>query len=297
MSNCKRTVFEGCATAIITPFRDGAVDRAALENIIEFQIVQGADAIVVCGTTGEAATLDDVERREVITIAVETAHGRIPIIAGTGCNNIGKAVELSRFASELGADAVMTVTPYYNKAGKSGLIKSFEAIADAVNVPVIIYNVPSRTGIDIPLEVYGALAEHENICAVKEASGNIVTVEEILEHFGDKLDVYSGCDDMILPVLSVGGRGVVSVISNIVPSKVHELCASYNAGNRKASAKLQLELLELIRACFSEVNPIPIKTAMAIMGFCENEMRLPLCELDDKKKQNLKSVLERYALI
>ena len=297
MSNHKKTVFTGCATALITPFSGGEVDYDSLGRIIEYQINGGADAIVVCGTTGESATLSDDERREIISFSVNAAKGRIPVIAGTGCNNIGKAVTLSKYASDCGADAVMTVTPYYYKASASGLVKSFTSIADNVNIPVIIYNVPSRTGIDIPLDVYAELAHHDNICAVKEASGNIVTVEKIIEKCGDKLDIYSGNDDMTVPVMAVGGRGVISVVSNILPQNVHDICAAFDAGNIKESARLQNNLLELIGACFSEVNPIPIKTAAALMGLCKSEMRLPLCELDGVKLASLKKTLAKYGLI
>lgn len=297
MSKNKKSVFFGCATALITPFKNGKIDFDALDGIIEFQISGGADALVVCGTTGESATLSDDERREIILHSVERVGARVPVIAGTGCNNIKKAVELSRFASEVGADAVMSVTPYYNKASESGLIKSFTAIADSVQVPVIIYNVPSRTGVDIPISVYKRLAEHENIRAVKEASGSMVAVERILEVCDGMLDVYSGNDDMILPVISVGGCGVVSVVSNVVPQAVHELCEACFACRREYAAMLQLKLLALVRACFCEVNPIPIKAAASLMGLCENELRLPLCELDSLKHDELARVISEYGLI
>ncbi|MBQ7821390.1 MAG: 4-hydroxy-tetrahydrodipicolinate synthase [Clostridia bacterium] len=297
MNSFGKTVFNGCATALITPFSQGAVDYASLGDLIEFQIASEADAIVVCGTTGESATLSDDERRSIIAFSVDKAKGRLPVIAGTGCNNIEKAVELSRYASDVGADAVMTVTPYYNKASAAGLIKSFTAIADSVNIPVIIYNVPSRTGIDIPLDVYAVLAEHENIRGVKEASGNIVTVEKIIEKCGDKLDIYSGNDDMTVPVMAVGGKGVVSVVSNIAPKAVHDVCAAFDSGDISKSAELQSRLLELIDICFFEVNPIPVKTAASLMGLCSDEMRLPLCGLDESKLQKLKTVLKKYDLI
>lgn len=294
MSGKKKTVFKGCATALITPFSKGAVDYESLGRLIEFQISEGADALVVCGTTGEVATLDDDERRKVISFSVTKVAGRIPVIAGTGCNNINKAVELSKYAGECGADAVMTVTPYYNKASANGLIKSFTKIADNVKIPVMLYNVPSRTGIDIPIHVYKELSQHENICAVKEASGNIVTVEKILDSCADGLDVYSGNDDMTLPVLSVGGIGVVSVVSNILPKKVHDLCDTFEMGQIRKSAQIQLELLEIINAMFSEINPIPVKSAASLIGLCSNEMRLPLCELDAHKLRELIKVLKKY---
>ncbi|MBO7148808.1 MAG: 4-hydroxy-tetrahydrodipicolinate synthase [Clostridia bacterium] len=297
MSNCKNKVFKGCATALITPFSNGKTDYESLGRLIEFQIVEKADALVVCGTTGESATLSEGERRELISYAVKKVNGRVPVIAGTGCNNISSAVSLSRYAYECGADAVMTVTPYYNKASAAGLYKSFTSIADAVKIPVILYNVPSRTGIDIPIWLYKELACHENICAVKEASGNIVTVAKILEGCDGKLDVYSGNDDMTLPVLALGGSGVVSVVSNIMPRRVHDMCACFEEGRIKESARIQLELLRLIGACFSEINPIPVKTMASLMGLCSDEMRLPLCALSDKETDALKNVMRGYMLI
>ena len=292
----KKTVFKGCATALITPFVGDSVDFESLERLIEFQIKEGANAIVVCGTTGESATLSDDERRDIIEFAVKKANKRIPLIAGTGCNNVEKARELSAFASDCGADAVMTVTPYYNKASKLGLVKSFEKIADSVKIPVILYNVPSRTGVDIPLDVYKELEAHENIAGVKEASGNIVTVAKILENC-KKLCVYSGNDDMALPVMALGGMGVVSVVSNIIPKKVAEMCDEFFSGHTEISAKIQKELLTLIEAMFFEVNPIPVKTAACLMGLCSDQMRLPLCELDTNKLEYLKNVLTRYGII
>ncbi len=297
MAKSKKTVFTGCATALITPFKSGEVDYDSLGRLIEFQINEGADAIVVCGTTGESATLSDDERRAIIAFAVDKADKRIPVIAGTGCNNIDTAVKLSSYACRCQADAVMTVTPYYNKASAEGLIKSFSAIADAVDIPVILYNVPSRTGVDIPLEVYKRLSEHENICAVKEASGNITTVQRIINACDGRLDVYSGNDDMALPVMALGGCGVVSVVSNILPGPVHTMCARVAGGDIKESARIQSSLLELIDACFCEVNPIPVKTAAHLMGLCSSEMRLPLCELDECRYKRLRSVLEKYSLI
>ncbi|MBQ4137401.1 MAG: 4-hydroxy-tetrahydrodipicolinate synthase [Clostridia bacterium] len=297
MSDCKKRVFKGCATALITPFSKGSIDYESLERLIEFEINEKADALVVCGTTGESATLSDDERRNLISFAVEKVNGRVPVIAGTGCNNISNAVSLSSFASECGADAVMTVTPYYNKASAAGLYKSFTAIADAVKIPVILYNVPSRTGIDIPLWLYKELAAHENICAVKEASGNIVTVASILESCEGKLEVYSGNDDMTLPVLALGGSGVVSVVSNVMPRRVHDLCRAFEEGRVRESAQIQLELLRLIKVCFSQVNPIPVKTMASLMGLCSDEMRLPLCALSDKEIDALKSVMREYGLL
>ncbi len=296
MSKINKVVFEGCATAIITPFKDGEIDYNSLKQIIDEQIDCGIGALVVCGTTGESATLSDDERRGVIKCSIEYSNGRIPIIAGCGCNNISKAVELAKYSDECGADAVMTVTPYYNKASKSGLIKSFCAVADAINIPLMLYNVPSRTGMDIPIEVYKVLADHDNICAVKEASGNIVTCARILEACDGKLDLYSGCDECIVPTMSLGGKGVISVISNILPRRVCEMCKYCLDGDFVNGACIQLELMKLIRILFDEVNPIPIKCACALMGMCSDEMRLPLCPLDDRQLKKLKSVMLEYGI-
>ncbi len=297
MQKEKKSVFEGVATAVITPFSKGKVDFESLGNIIEFQISEGADAIVVCGTTGESATLDDSEKREMIEYSVKKVSGRIPVIAGTGCNNISKAVSLSRFAGESGADAILAVTPYYNKASKDGLVKSFNAIADAAGIPVLLYNVPSRTGMDIPIDVYKALSSHENIYGVKEASGSISLAEKILNECDGNFDVYSGNDDLTLPTMAIGGKGVVSVVSNVVPARMHNMCRLALCGKTNEAGREQLALLKLIDALFSEVNPIPVKTAMHLMGLCSDEMRLPLCSLDEVKLSALKSCMAEYKLI
>ena len=293
----KHTVFTGAAVAIITPFRDGKVDYDALGRIIEFQIKGGTDAIVICGTTGEASTLTDEEHRECIRYAVEKTAGRIPVIAGTGSNDTDYAIELSRYACDVGADALLLVTPYYNKATPKGLIKSFTAVADAVNKPIILYNVPSRTGVNISLPVYRELAKHERIVATKEASGNISQIAEAIAECGDSLDVYSGNDDQIVPILSLGGKGVISVLSDVMPRETHDICQLYFDGKVKESAKLQLELLDLINALFCEVNPIPAKTALAMMGYCTEEMRLPLCEMEAATRARLTEALKKHNLI
>ena len=293
----KQTVFTGAAVAIITPFRDGKVDYEALGRLIEFQIKGSTDAIVICGTTGEASTLTDEEHRECIRFAVEKTAGRIPVIAGTGSNDTDYAIELSRYACDVGADALLLVTPYYNKATPKGLIKSFTAVADAVNKPVILYNVPSRTGVNITLPVYRELAKHERIVATKEASGNISQIAEIIAECGDSLDVYSGNDDQIVPILSLGGKGVISVLSDVMPRETHDICQLYFDGKVKESAKLQLELLDLINALFCEVNPIPAKTALSMMGYCSEEMRLPLCEMEAATRARLTEALKKHNLI
>lgn len=297
MSKLKNTIFTGAATAIITPFKNGSVDYASFKGIIEQQIAGSIDAIVVAGTTGEAATLTHEEHMECMKFVVDTVAGRVPVIAGTGSNDTAYAIELSQYACEIGADALLLVTPYYNKATAKGLTKSFLATAEATNKPIILYNVPSRTGCNIPLSVYKELAKHERIVAVKEASGNISAIAELIAECGDSLDVYSGNDDQIVPIMSLGGKGVISVLSNVVPKETHDMTKLCLEGDFKAAAALQLKYLDLINALFCEVNPIPAKTAMAEMGFCDVEMRLPLCEMEDATKARLLTSLKKHGLI
>lgn len=296
MSN-KQTVFRGAAVAIVTPFCNNVVDYDALGRLIDRQIESSTDAIVICGTTGESSTLTDEEHRECIRYCVERAAGRVPVIAGTGSNDTDYAIELSRYACEVGADALLLVTPYYNKATPKGLIKSFTAVADATDKPIILYNVPSRTGVNITLPVYKELAKHERIVAAKEASGNISAIAELIAECGDILDVYSGNDDQIVPILSLGGKGVISVLSNVVPRETHDICQLYFDGKTTEAAKLQLKLLKLANTLFCEVNPVPVKTAMGLLGLCSDEMRLPLCEMDDANREKLISVMKSYNLI
>ena len=297
MSKLKNTIFTGAATAIITPFKNGSVDYASFKGIIEQQIAGNIDAIVVAGTTGEAATLTHEEHMECMKFVVDTVAGRVPVIAGTGSNDTAYAIELSQYACEIGADALLLVTPYYNKATAKGLTKSFLATAEATNKPIILYNVPSRTGCNIPLSVYKELAKHERIVAVKEASGNISAIAELIAECGDSLDIYSGNDDQIVPIMSLGGKGVISVLSNVAPKETHEMTRLCLEGDFKSAAALQLKYLDLINALFCEVNPIPAKTAMAEMGFCDVEMRLPLCEMEDATKARLLTSLKKHGLI
>lgn len=297
MSKLKNTIFTGAATAIITPFKNGSVDYASFKGIIEQQIAGNIDAIVVAGTTGEAATLTHEEHMECMKFVVDTVAGRVPVIAGTGSNDTAYAIELSQYACEIGADALLLVTPYYNKATAKGLTKSFLATAEATNKPIILYNVPSRTGCNIPLSVYKELAKHERIVAVKEASGNISAIAELIAECGDSLDIYSGNDDQIVPIMSLGGKGVISVLSNVAPKETHEMTRLCLEGDFKAAAALQLKYLDLINALFCEVNPIPAKTAMAEMGFCDVEMRLPLCEMEEATKARLLTSLKKHGLI
>lgn len=293
----KKTVFKGAATAIITPLDENGVDYIKFAKLIEWQIKEGINAIVVCGTTGESSTLTDEEHKEAISFAVKQVNGRVPVIAGTGSNDTDYALSLTKFACEAGADAVLVVTPYYNKATQNGLIQMFTKIADASTKPVILYNVPSRTGVNITPETCAVLAEHPNICAIKEASGNISQIAKTAALVKGKMDVYSGNDDQIAPVLSLGGIGVISVLSNVMPKKTVEMCDSYFKGDTARCTELQLELLPLINALFSEVNPIPVKAAMAAMGWCENYVRLPLTCMEKDNEQKLLKLMAEQNLI
>ena len=292
-----KPIFRGAATALITPLTREGVDYAAFGRLIDWQIAQGVSALVIAGTTGEGATLSDREHKDVIRYAVEHTAGRVPIIAGTGSNNTAHAIELSRYACEVGADALLVVTPYYNKATQSGLVQSYFAIADAVTKPMILYNVPSRTDVNIAPETYLKLAEHPNIAAIKEANGDLSKIVSTMALVGDKLDLYSGNDDLIVPLLSLGGCGVISVLSNVMPAQTEQICSRFFSGDTQGSAKLQLELLPLIHALFSEVNPIPVKAAMHAMGFCEDFVRLPLTVMEAPHRAVLLSLLQQYGLI
>ena len=293
----KKTVFTGAATAIITPFKGNEIDYEAFGRLLDWQIAEGIDAIVVCGTTGEASTLTDEEHREAIRFAVERVGGRVPVIAGTGSNDTAYAIELSKYACEVGADALLLVTPYYNKATQKGLIESFLAVANACDKPIILYNVPSRTGCNILPKTAAILAEHPNIVAIKEASGNISQIAELIALTRGKLDVYSGNDDQIVPILSLGGKGVISVLSNPMPRATSEMCHKFFAGDVAGSAKLQLDLLPLVNALFCEVNPIPVKAAMAAMGFCENYVRLPLTAMEPENEAKLLGLMREQGLL
>lgn len=297
MSMTKPTIFTGAAVAVVTPFRNGQIDYPAFDRILEDQIARGTDAIVVAGTTGEAATLTHEEHCDLVAHAVETVAGRVPVIAGTGSNDTAYGIELSRAACDAGADALLLVTPYYNKATPKGLIKNFLETADATNKPIILYNVPSRTGVNIPLSVYKELAKHERIVAVKEASGNISAVAALAAECGKDLDIYSGNDDQIVPILSLGGKGVISVLSNVMPKETHDIVADYLGGNAARATEMQLKLLDLIDALFCEVNPVPAKTAMAMLGFCTEEFRLPLCEMEDANRAKLTAAMKKHGLL
>jgi len=294
----KEILFTGAATALVTPFHaDGSVDYETFGKLIDWQIAGGIDALVICGTTGESSTLTDEEHKECIRFAAEKIAGRVPMIAGTGSNDTEYAAALSQYACEVGADALLLVTPYYNKTTPKGLIKNFLDTANRVTKPIILYNVPSRTGVNIPLSVYRELAKHERIIAAKEASGNMSQIAEIAAALSDTLAIYSGNDDQIVPILSLGGMGVISVLSNVLPKETHDICAKFMAGDVLGSRKLQLELLELINALFIEVNPIPVKTACGLMGLCSDTMRLPLCEMEDKNKAVLIAAMQKAGLL
>ncbi len=293
----RNPIFRGAATALITPLTANGVDYGALGRLIDWQIAEGIDALVIAGTTGEGSTLTYEEHQEAIRFSVNRAAGRVPIIAGTGSNDARRAITLSRFACDVGADGLLVVTPYYNKATQKGLVAMFTAIADAVTKPIILYNVPSRTGVNIEPATYAALADHPNIAAIKEANGNISKIVETAALVGDRLDIYSGNDDQIVPILSMGGCGVISVLSNIMPARTAELCRRFFEGDVAGSAKMQCELLPLISALFCEVNPIPVKAAMAAMGWCENILRLPLTPMEEDHWQKLRALMAAQGLL
>lgn len=294
----KNTIFTGAGVAIVTPMNpDGSVNYAVLGELIEMQIAGGTDAVIICGTTGESSTLTDDEHRECIRYTVEKVNKRVPVIAGTGSNDTAYAVELSKDAEEMGADALLLVTPYYNKASQRGLVAHFTAIADAVNIPVILYNVPSRTGVNISLDTYKTLAEHKNIAAAKEASGNISAIARLIAECGDKLDIYSGNDDQIVPIMALGGKGVISVLSNVLPRETHEIARLCLENNCAEAARLSAKYLDLANSLFMDVNPIPVKEALNMMGISAGPCRLPLCEMEEAKKEALRAALKNAGLI
>ncbi|MBR7070945.1 MAG: 4-hydroxy-tetrahydrodipicolinate synthase [Clostridia bacterium] len=292
----KKTVFKGIATALITPLNEEGIDYEQFGRLIDWQIAEGINGLVVCGTTGEGSTLSDDEHREAIRFAVQRAAGRVPIIAGTGSNDTAYALDLTKSACESGADAVLVVTPYYNKATQKGLIRLFTDIADVATAPVILYNVPSRTGVNIAPQTVAALAEHPNISGIKEASGNISAIAEIQALCRDKIDLYSGNDDQIVPILSLGGKGCISVLSNPLPRQTVEICDRFFAGDVAGAAELQLRLLPLIQALFLEVNPIPVKSAMATMGFCKEYLRAPLTVMEDEHRAVLLNEMKKAGI-
>lgn len=292
----REPLFTGVGTALVTPMTKDGVDYEHFKKLIDFQIESGVKAFIVCATTGEAPTLADDEHCKAIQFAVEHVAGRAAIIAGTGSNDTNHAIMMTKHACEMGVDGILAVTPYYNKPTQLGLIKSFEAIADASKKPVILYNVPGRTSVNIEPKTYAVLGDHPNIVAVKEANGNISKIVELFALAGDKLDVYSGNDDQIVPILAMGGKGVISVLSNVVPKKTVEICSRFFAGDVAGSAKIQCELMPLIKALFSQTNPIPAKAALARMGYCEDYMRLPLTPMEEPLRAELYRVMDAMGL-
>jgi len=293
----KDIIFTGAAVAIVTPFTEDGVNFEELKKLIDFNIENGTDAIVIAGTTGESSTMSDEEHKETIRFTVEYVNKRVPVIAGTGSNDTAYALELSKYAESVGASGLLIVTPYYNKTTQSGLVKHFNYIADRVNVPIILYNVPSRTGVNIEPETYLELSKHPRIVATKEASGDLSAVAKIKSLCGDNLTIYSGNDEQILPILSLGGKGVISVLSNVIPKETHDICNLYFEGKVKESSELQIKYLDLINALFIEVNPIPVKTALGLMGYNVGPLRMPLFEMEDKTLEVLRKELASNNLI
>ena len=288
------SIFTGSAVALVTPFINNQVDYKALEKLIEWHLEAKTDAIVVCGTTGESCTLSKDEKKDVIAFTIKKVSGRVPVIAGTGGNNTQEAIEMSLFAEGIGADALLLVTPYYNKTTQRGLVAHYFAIADQVNIPIILYNVPSRTGLNIQPETVKELATHKNIVAIKEASGDLSQIAKIARLCPDGFDIYSGNDDQILPVLSLGGVGVISVVANILPDETHQICELYFNGMTNAATKLQLDMLDIINALFIETNPIPVKAALEIMGKINGELRLPLIPISDSNRELLIESIKNF---
>lgn len=293
----EKTIFQGVATAIVTPMNENGVDYDAFGRLIDWQIEQGINGLVVAGTTGEGSTLSDEEHREVLAYAVKRINGRVPCIAGTGSNDTAYAIELTKYACSIGCDAMLVVTPYYNKATQKGLVKMFNAIADASTKPIIVYNIPSRTGVNIEPATFVELAKHPRIAAIKEASGNLSKMVEEFALLDGSLDIYSGNDDQIVPTLSMGGKGVISVLSNIMPKETVAMCDAFFAGDVATAAKMQCKYLPLIQALFCEVNPIPVKAALATMGRMEGVIRLPLTEMEEDHQEKMVSIMRGFGLV
>ncbi len=292
----KESIFTGAATAIVTPMNAQGVDYPAFARMLNWQVDQGIDALVICGTTGEGSTLTDEEHRQVLQFAVNVVGGRVPMIAGTGSNDAAYAIDLTKFACSIGYDAMLLVTPYYNKTTQRGLVAFFSAIADASTKPVILYNVPSRTGVNIEPATYAKLAQHPMIAAIKEAGGNISKIVETAALVGDQLDIYSGNDDQIVPILACGGKGVISVLSNVLPAETSLLCKKFFQGDVQGAMDMQKKYLPLINALFCEVNPIPAKAATAAMGYGENYVRLPLVTMEETARQHLLSCMREVGV-
>lgn len=290
------SIFKGSGVAIITPFNENGIDYEKLRELLEWHIKDSTDAIVICGTTGEATTMTEKEKKDAIKFTVDVVNKRIPVIAGTGGNNTNTSIEMSLYAESVGVDGLLVITPYYNKTNAEGLLMHFKAINDAVKTPIILYNVPSRTNMNITPETLLKLSELNNVVAIKEASGDMSQVARMKALCGDKIDIYSGNDDQIIPILSLGGIGVISVAANIIPKTVHDMCDLYLKGDCFKATKIQLEYLELMNNLFIETNPIPVKTAMNVIGMNVGELRLPLYKMNDKNKETLVNTLKKYNL-
>lgn len=293
----KKLIFKGAGVAIVTPFTEDGINFPEFGRMIDAQIAGHTDAIIVAGTTGEAATMSDAEHKEAIKFAVEHTKGRVPVVAGTGSNDTAYAIQLSQYAEKVGADGLLLVTPYYNKCTQKGLIAHFNKIADSVNIPCILYDVPSRTGVSIKVPAYAELSKHPNIVAVKEANGDLSSILRLRFAVGDELAVYSGNDDQIVPILSLGGMGVISVLSNVAPKETHDICQLYFDGKVKEAAELQIAFTDLADALFCETNPIPAKTAMRLMGYAAGSLRMPLSEMEPENLEKLKKALKAHNLI
>lgn len=291
------TLFKGSGVALVTPYTEKGINYDELSRLLEWHISEGTDAIIICGTTGEPATMSEEEYKTIIKYTVDKVAGRVPVIAGTGSNSTSHAIASSKYAESVGADGLLLVTPYYNKATQKGLIAHFTAIANEVNIPIILYNVPGRTGVNLLPASVAELAQHKNICGIKSATGNLAQLTEVARLTDDDFDIYSGNDDIIIPTLSIGGSGVISVVANILPRDTHNIVQYYLDGNHKEALKLQLDMKALIDSIFIEVNPIPVKTAMNLMGMAAGKLRLPLCEMSEENLVILKSEMVGYGII
>lgn len=293
----KKIIFEGCGTAIVTPFTENGINFDAFGKLIEDQIKNEVDAIIVCGTTGESATMSEEEKKQAIKFVIDKVGNKTKVIAGTGSNNTMNAINMSKYATEVGADGLLVVTPFYNKTTQNGLVEHYKAIANCTDLPIVLYNVPSRTGVNILPETCYELSKINNVVAIKEASGNLSQVAKIASLCRDDLTIYSGNDDQVIPVLSLGGKGVISVISNIMPKYTHDMVKKYLEGNTEEAAKMQLDVIDLIGDLFCEVNPIPVKHALNLMGYDYGKPRLPLVELSEPNKQKIKTTMKKHGLM
>lgn len=288
------SLFKGSGVAIVTPFKNGRVDFEKLEELLNWHVESKTDAIIICGTTGEASTMTESEKKETIKFTVDVINKRIPVIAGTGTNNTAASISMSRWAESIGVDGLLVITPYYNKTTQKGILEHFKAINDSVNTPIVVYNVPSRTGLNIAPKTLLKLCDLKNIVAIKEASGNISQIAEMKALCRDRIDIYSGNDDQIIPILSLGGIGVISVVANLYPKETHDICELYMNGKQDEALKLQLDMLPVINAIFIETNPIPVKTAMNLKGMKVGDLRLPLCSMEENNLKVLQSTLDSY---